>query len=367
MKKIISILLCLALVSGCANTNNKNEATNDTIKIAVFENSGPQQECFRKGIERAYNDVKEEYKNSGYTIECDFYGSTETYGNVADITAELVKDPTLTAIIGSDVVVVCEYQAVAAQKNEKILVVPSWIDDRIMTAENDMMFSVTNSNDDMAAAIKRVADELPVKNWAVCASENIICTSEAQYFRKKDVKNVLDYCDIDDLGIYYDSVKERWESLGIDGIVLLSFDDEGYEYLYKLKEDMPDLYVVADYGMEVPMDCEGYESVLKNLYITSGFYIDKEDKDITAKNDFAAKWEIHGYNTFRMLADTAVKNKTTDPKQIAAILHTDGYKGIGETFEFEKNGLPITKKYSFTKMDTMEECLIDPEREGTEK
>ena len=95
VKKIISILLCLALVSGCANTNNKNEATNDTIKIAAFENSGLQQECFRKGIERAYNDVKEEYKNSGYTIECDFYGSGATYENVADITAELVKIPRL--------------------------------------------------------------------------------------------------------------------------------------------------------------------------------------------------------------------------------------------------------------------------------
>ena len=369
MKKLISLLMCLAFVTGCASANKADTAlnTDKTIEVAVFKNKGTQQEYFEKGIEEAYNDVLEEYKNSGYKIICEFYDNNGTYENVAEITERLVKDPSLTAIIGSDTADIFENQAALAQKNKKILIGSGWVEDDMMTSENYMVFSMINSNDDIAAALTRVTEELPDMNWAVCASNDNIATIEAQYFRKKEMSNVLDYCDVDDLGVYFDRIKERWQSLDIKGVVLLPYNDEGFGLLYNLKAKMPDLYVVSDFDLDSQSEYRANKEKYKNVYIADGFAVDKKSEKYIQKGGFEDTWMTHGYNTFRMIVDTAVANNTSNPEKIAEIIHSKGYEGIGESFKFAKNGLLVPERYNYIDLGTLEEYSCDVQQKGAEK
>ena len=368
VKKIISLLLCAAALTGCAGLNGKNAVrTNDkTIKVAVFQNSGEKQENFEKGIELAYEDVLQEYKDSGYKIECDFYDNLETYEDVQRITDTLVADPSVTAIIGSDTDSICENQAVKAQNNGKLFICPMWVNDEAMLPSQDMVFSMLYSNYDMSRALKKTVDDMPDMRWAVCVSNDGICSNEAQSFRMQDAQNVVDYCDMNDLRLYFDRITDRWRNLGVGGVVFLPYSERYFDLFRKLKTYMPELYFVCDFDMDMPQMYEGNEAAYKNVYLVDGFYVDGDADDIKRlyeESHVIDTWTVHGYNTLRMIVDTAVRNGTNDPKRIASILHDTGYDGAGQTFKFDSSGLIEPVKFSYSAIDSLEAVLMDARSE----
>ena len=363
MKKIIAMLLCVVCFTSCADENDTT--TDNIIKIAVIKNSGTQYEYFEKGIDLAYREVSEEYKDSGYVVECNFYDNDGTNEGISAITERLANDPSVSVIIGSSDNEIAKNQSLITQNSEKILVCPGWVNDDNMTSSNDMVFSVIYSNDDMAVTIKSITESLPEMNWAVCAPINNITFREIQYFKKKETKNVVDYCDIDDLEIYFDKIKKRWESLDVKGIVFQPYSEDDIDVLLNIKKEMPDIYIVSDFDMDSWEKYDQNPQMFENVYIADGFFVDKSDEKYKAeKEKFEDTWMTHGYNTFKMLADTAVKNNTADPRQIAKILHTNGYSGIGEEFNFADNGVLIPTKYNYIDMGALEEHAISPETEG---
>jgi ABC-type branched-subunit amino acid transport system substrate-binding protein len=57
-----------------------------------------------------------------------------------------------------------------------------------------------------------------------------------------------------------------------------------------------------------------------------------------AGHDRYDTWASHGYNSFRMIVDTAVRIGSTDSGEIAAALRADGFRGIGTEYAFLENG-----------------------------
>lgn len=97
MKKIVYMaLLTMFLTSGCKAVENNKE-----ISIAVTGSPSAYSEYYKKGIKKAYDDVCEEYKDSGFDIKCEFYDDNDDYETAEKITAGLVNDDKITAIIAS--------------------------------------------------------------------------------------------------------------------------------------------------------------------------------------------------------------------------------------------------------------------------
>ncbi|MBQ6554623.1 MAG: amino acid ABC transporter substrate-binding protein [Firmicutes bacterium] len=361
IRKLTAAMLCLVVLSGCSSGSDETSIieTGKTIKIAVFRNSRSQQVYFEKGVERAYKDVLEEYKDSGFDIQCDFYDNSESYENVDKLTKELVQDKQLTAIIGSDKPETAKDQLYITQKRGKILISPGRMYDDELTADNDMSFYMSCGTKEMGELMKKISEKFPNVNWAVCTANDKISRYETQVFRAADTSNVVDYVSVEDLSVYFDRITERWESLNVRGVVISPRSNEGFELVYKLKTKMPDLCIISDTDMDNQQEYEEHKEMYNNFYIADSFSVDKSEAayiEYTEKNGkFEDTWETHGYNTLRMIVDTAVQNDTTSPVKIASLIHTSGYKGKGEDFKFEKNGVLIPESFRYIDMGKLEE------------
>ena len=357
-------VLCFAVLTGCSGSTNTVDIAglDKTIKIAVLKNSGSQQSYFEKGIERAYNDVIEEYKDSSFKIECEFYDNNETYETVDAITEELAADRHLTAIIGSDAAAISENQLYITEKNGKILINPGQMNTEKLPSENEMFFYMSYTGFDTGELMKKISKTLPDMNWAVCAASDSISRDEMTVFITADSTNVVDYCSIEELSVYFDRVVERWKNLDVQGVILLPNYDEGFELLYRLKEKMPDIYVITDSDMDSQKEYNEHKQFFNNLYIADNFAVDKSDDAYTTYTEengkFEDTWETHGYNTFRMIVDTAVQNDTASSVKIAGIIRAEGYKGKGENFIFSKNGVLIPKEYTYIEMGSLKEYKL---------
>ncbi len=354
----ITVMLCFFILVGCSNSSNNNNnnisITKKTIKIAVIKNSDFQQKYFLKGIMRAYEDVLEEYKDSEFNIICDFYDNNETYEDVNSITNKIVTDNDLTAIICSDSPEISKKQLNITQKNEKILVNSGWMYDSDLSTDDDLFFYMSYSSYDIGRLIKKISTTLPAMNWAVCSSQDKITHAEMSMFKTLDNTNVVDYCNINELDVYFNRVIDRWNSLNVNGVVFLPFSKNDFELYYRLKNEMPNIYVITDSDMDNQTEYSEHKELYKNFYIANNFTVDKSEdeyiKYTTNNGEFEDTWETHGYNTFRMIVDTAVKNSTNNPIRIAEIIRKSGYKGKGEEFKFDENGILIPEKFQYAEL-----------------
>ncbi len=357
----ITVMLCFFILVSCSNSSNNNNNNNNnisitkkTIKIAVIKNSDFQQKYFLKGIMRAYEDVLEEYKDSEFNIICDFYDNNETYEDVNSITNKIVTDNDLTAIICSDSPEISKKQLNITQKNEKILVNSGWMYDSDLSTDDDLFFYMSYSSYDIGRLIKKISTTLPAMNWAVCSSQDKITHAEMSMFKTLDNTNVVDYCNINELDVYFNRVIDRWNSLNVNGVVFLPFSKNDFELYYRLKNEMPNIYVITDSDMDNQTEYNEHKELYKNFYIANNFTVDKSEdeyiKYTTNNGEFEDTWETHGYNTFRMIVDTAVKNGTNNPIRIAEIIRKSGYKGKGEEFKFDENGILIPEKFQYVEL-----------------
>ncbi len=344
---LTAFLLAVILLSGCSDSANRK-----TIKIAVTGSSSVYSEYFEKGIKKAYENVCNEYKDSGYDIKLDFYDDMDNYEIGNKITAELIADDDLTAIIASSSPDICDDQIFQTDKAGKILVCPHWVYDKTLEEKNyKRVFCLNYSCSDTGLVMKRMAEYSPAKKWALCYSDDMISKDEIDCFfslSDSDKINIVDSVKIDSLISDFDVTVERWKLLGVEGVVLIPYDDEGFELLYRLKSIMPNLYVVSDSSMDNSDAMLAHKDEFNNVYIVSKFNVDaaySEGSEVIEEGEYYDTWEIHGYNAVRMIIDTAIKNDTVSCDEIAEILHKNGYSGDLERFKFQENGRAIYNEF----------------------
>ena len=339
------IIAAVLILCGCSNNSDKK-----TINIAVTGSPGVYSEYYEQGIKKAYNDVCEEYKDSGFEINCEFYDDKDDYETAEKITAGLVNDSSITAVIGSSSAEICKNQAYLTDRNDKILVCPHRIYDSMLENENyGKVFSLNYSSKDIGNVMLYIAKESTAEKWAVCYSDDEISREEIKEFNNSNGNdlNVVDFVKINSLMADFDNVTDRWELLGVEGIVLIPYDDEGFDLLYKLKDKMPYLYVISDASLDDDNELQSNEKYFENVYLVDDFYISEEESETFDDEEYLDTWEIHGYNAFRMIVDTAIKNNTDDPEKISEILHREGYSGALESYRFNEKGALEAEEFTY--------------------
>lgn len=360
VKKVIFILLTAVwLLCGCGINKEKK-----TVNIAVTGSPGIYSEYYEKGIKKAYADVCEEYKDSGFDIKCEFYDDNDDYETAEKITSRLVNDSSITAIIASASAEICENQAYQTDIADKILICSHWIyDDMLNEGNYNKVFSLNYSSEQIGNVMENIAQGLPAKKWAVCYSNDKTSRMEIKGFTYNKELNVVDFVETNVLMSDFGKTVERWKLLGVEGVVLAPYGDEGFEILYKLKEAMPELYIISDSSLDDDNELEQNRESFNNVYIADSFYVSNEESETFADEEYLDTWEIHGYNTLRIIIDTAVKNNTDNAEEIAEILHKDGYDGELENYSFNENGTLENGIFSYIEVtsDAVKEHIITAE------
>lgn len=342
----IFVFMFVLVLCGC-NENKK------TISIGVTGSPTAYSEYYEKGIRKAYEDVCKEYEGRGFEINVNFYDDNDDYETAGKITAGLVNDEKTTAIIASSSAEICENQVYQTDKAGKILICPHWMYDSTLVEGNySQVFSLNYSSEDMGAVMKNIASELPAKKWAICYSDDKISRAEIKCFKNVDDNiNIVDYVKVNSLISDFNKTVQRWKLLGVEGVILVPYENEGFELLYSLKNELPNLYVISDPSLDNNDELQENGKYFDRVYIVDGFFVDPENSEKFADEEYIDTWKIHGYNALRIVVDTAVENNTDDPVKIAEILHKKGYKGELESYQFDEKGTLNSERFSYIEIE----------------
>lgn len=95
-KKIILVLAFVLLFCGCSEKNDKKK-----ISIAVMGSEEVYSQYYIMGVQEAIEQVNIDYKDSGFEIECKIYDDANNYDTADKMTANILEDESITAIIAS--------------------------------------------------------------------------------------------------------------------------------------------------------------------------------------------------------------------------------------------------------------------------
>ncbi len=358
------IIIFMSILSGYADIGD------ETIKIAVMGNSEKFSQGYQEGIEHAVEDLNNEYADSGYKVECEFYNDNDSYEQGAAIIDSLAEDKTVTAVIGSVDMEINKTAAHLFNEKSKLLVVPYFLYDSVYRDNHyDTVFSMCNSGRNVGRTLRLAAEQTTAKRWAVCSGGGEFERSELNGFLKYNVNDDISVVDCTNISVaesQFDELYNRWEILGVDGIVIFPEGNDGFEILKKIKSRNPDIVCAGDTSFDnselLNKDSE-LKKMMEGFIMAEEFALRDGDDEEESKlsefsKDYTAKtgkeldtWYIQGYNAVRMVADTAIENQTCDSMKIAQLLHENGYEGLRQTFEFTEDGFVKTDIYKYHKFD----------------
>ena len=364
MKKIYVFLLVTALLcvlAGCG------EVQSHTVKIAVMGNSADFYPGYKEGIERAVSDLNKEYADSGYNVECEFYENVGSYDEGSATVDAIAADKSLTAVIASTDMDINKTAAYVFDNDKKLFIVPYFIYDDVFEDNNySMVFSLCDSAENVGETLKLAGEKTTAKRWAVCAADGSgFAQAEMKGFLQCETGSsmkVVDCVNMSALETNFDEIYKRWETLGVEGVIMFPEAGKGFDVLKKLKQRNPNLICGGDTAFDDSTLLLGDKELLRAM---TGFIIVTEVviDDITEEESNIFKnmkeeytkntgkeidlWYIQGYNAVRIIADTAIKNDTVNPVEIAEFLHKDGYDGFIRDFSFDEKGAQKKQVYKY--------------------
>lgn len=364
-KHMAFLLLFLLLLSGCANN------TKAMVKIAVMGNPSEFHPCYQEGIERAVRDLNEEYADSGYTVLCEFYSDNGNYEDGAVIIDTLAEDQSITAVIGA---VDMEINATAAHvfdASGKLLVVPHYLYDSVYEEHHyTTVLSMCNAASTVGAILRSAARDTNAKRWAICAADREFERVEMNGFlRSGDIGDGITVVDCTSMSMLinqFEEVYRLWEILGVEGVVLLAEDSEGFEALRNIKKKNPAMICAGDSAFDNSALTENNEELkqaITGFIIADEYLMRNETPEETERIDrmveeYSEKtavpfdmWYLQGYNAVRMIADTAIQNQTLHSAEIARLLRKNGYHGLCQDFAFYENGAQAVRIYQYNVFD----------------
>ena len=246
-KQIVSAAMMTALallLAGCA------EPEHDTVTIAVIGNEADMYPGYKDGTEKAAEDARSEYKESGFNIEYEFYNYDGSYEEGAAIVDMLAADESVTAVIGAVDMELNKTAAHVFNNAGKIFVVPFFLYDSVFDDNHySTVFSMCNSGQTVGEILRRAAAETSAKRWAVCTADREFEQSEMNGFLQYDSDdgiNIVDCVNIHELEKNFDVIYSRWENLGVEGVVIFAENEEGFELLRQIKRRFPSMVCAGD-------------------------------------------------------------------------------------------------------------------------
>lgn len=360
------LLLILSILSGCSDSSQMK-----TLKIAVMGNPAEFHSGCKEGIERAVKDLNEEYSNSGYTVEYEFYSHDGNYEDGAAIIDALSKDKSITAVIGAVDMDINKTAAHVFNKADKLFVVPYFLYDSVYEDNNyDMVLSMCHSAETVGKTLRGAIAATTAKRWAICAAKNEFKNMEMNSFLQNSADDgivVVDCADISVVANNFDDTYKLWEILGVEGVVMFPDNDEGFDVLKNIKQKNPNIICAGDttFDDSVMLDQDPrLQAVMTGFIMIDAFAMNDETEAETKIIDEIADeymqqtgnkldtWYIQAYNAVRMIADTSIQNNTVNSADIAKLLHENGYTGLCQEFNFDENGAQITDVLKYNVFDS---------------
>lgn len=347
------IVLVVASLSSCEYGKNREK----TLSIAVMGDPDTFYASYQDGITDAVSDLQKEYADTDYIFEVEFFNDESNYETGMKIVDRIVSDNHFTGVIGSRNMDISSSAAHIFDEHGKVYISPYYMYDGVCEDNYyDYIFSMCSSADNTGILLRKAAEQSSATKWAVCTTSREFEREELSGFVNYNGSNteIIDCVSIDELSNDLNAVYDKWELLGVEGVAFFVNESDGFDILKKLKTKNPNLIcagdILFDDSERMETDAE-FQAAMTNFIMADAFYIDYSDEDENNKLDKIADhyisekgveidyWYLQGYNAVRMIFDTAVKNKTVNPKDIAESLHNDGYDGLMQKFEFDMRGI----------------------------
>ena len=332
---ILALAVIALALSGCGS-----ETDSKLIYIAVTGDRDEFSSMFDAGIKKAYEDVCEEYKDSGYKIVGAFFDDDNDYEKAERITSKLMKTDSVTAIISSNNYEIIDNQVYQCDKYDKVLICPFGVKDK--SADNSywqMTFSTAFSNYDVGYSMGKMAEsEKPGGNWVVCYDDSPVAKEKIQYLRRTKGINIIDIEEISEVVADFRRETDFWRAMDADGIFIVTDSHRDFDFYYSIKDAFPDACIVTDSCLDNVSEWKSRPEYFSDIILSANFYTDYDEysKQSDQWND---TWFVHGYNAFRMVVDTAIAADSTKCEDISGYLYDNGYEGKFESYRFNDKGL----------------------------
>ena len=336
---ILALAVIALALSGCGS-----ETDSKLIYIAVTGDRDEFSSMFDAGIKKAYEDVCEEYKDSGYKIVGAFFDDDNDYEKAERITSKLLKTDSVTAIISSNNYEIIDNQVYQCDKYDKVLICPFGVKDK--SADNSywqMTFSTAFSNYDVGYSMGKMAEsEKPGGNWVVCYDDSPVAREKMQYLRRTKGINIIDIEEISEVVADFRRETDFWRAMDADGIFIVTDSHRDFDFYYSIKDAFPDACIVTDSCLDNVSEWKSRPEYFSDIILSANFYTDY-DEYLKQSDQWNDTWFVHGYNTFRMAVDTAIAADSTKCEDISGYLYDNGYVGKFESYRFNDKGLLDTE------------------------
>lgn len=367
MKKRLLCMFILLIVSlscvSCARVENK------TVKIAVMGNKQDFYPDYEEGILQAVEDMNNEYADTGYTVECEFYDPEGGTREALSTIKNLARDESVTAVIASRDIEAFKSAAYTLNQAQKIYISPYRLYDSVFEDNKyNTVFSISYSTETVGEILRRAAPITGAKRWIILSDGNEYITAAIKGFLKNIPNDGIEIIDINNIPAveeFFDHKLETWDLLGVQGVVILS-DKRRFDFVKRIREARPDMKIMGNETLDDSEFIAGDPELMKfmnGVVFNVGVIFETNPSDIQLeeyeeyRKRFSEKhgrkndtWYVQAYNMIRMIGDTAVKNNTTDSVKIAQLLHQNGYSGIRQNFSFSDNGTLANTDYQFAVM-----------------
>ena len=158
---------------------------------------------------------------------------------------------------------------------------------------------------------------------------------------------VVDVATTTPLDTELETMLERWEALGVDTVFVSQYlGEDAFDILRLVRTAYPEMNILGDFSFDYTDFLLADRAVSDDIYIAhpvplepggevESFYARYREKYGTEPT----QWAVQLYDSVRMVADTAVRIGSTDPKDIARALRSEeGYAGVGGTIAFDEQG-----------------------------
>jgi branched-chain amino acid transport system substrate-binding protein len=341
-----------ALLSACDKSADTAEAVPITIAITGSKEVYDYDASFFNGIRMAIDDCNQEYKDQGIIAKTVFYDDEYDYEKGLLISKKIADDPKITAVFGSHSFAILDAAAPIFEESGKILIAVNGMMDKSITDKKyKMIFRNTFGEEDMGASLASYAQKQGIDRIAICHSDTEFENYLAAAFCKEGLSSGIKILDItSQLGSEKDFEKliNRWKAINVKGVVVTrDAIKDAFSIASYIRSNAKEMVIYGDFSFDASDMLEEYSEVAEKIVIPTLVPIKKtkhlDDFELRYEKIYKEKptwWAAHGYDSVRLIVDTAARSGTNDSKIIAEQIHAStGYEGLTGTILFDENGV----------------------------
>lgn len=349
---MVPLILSFAVLFLSACDNGKdlkkiNIAVMGSKEVYDLDNS------FLNGVRMAVEDCNKESGETGkgFTVSYEFFDDNYDFEKGLLIANEIAKNPKYTAVLGSHSFGILDATTSLFEENDKILIaVNSMMDKSIVGKGYKNVFRNTAGEADLAKSLAIYAKTVGLHRLAICYSETEFEINVVKHFtlqaRERGLEILSFFTPVgSERG--FEKVIKTWDTLGIDGVFICrDAISDAFTLAKYIRNYSETIKIIGDFSFDADDKLKEYQQYVQGIVIPTLMPITQSEKLSAFEqryfDSYGEKptwWAAHGYDSVRMVVDSAVKAGTVDSEKIAERIHLpEGYKALTGTFVFDRDG-----------------------------